>query len=309
MLQLTAAKAEDEGHVEALGCISSRGSEPLRPQSISLEEISRWEEVEATYLPAAAIAKAAPAAAPAAATTEASPAAPAAPAPVVAAKAAVAAADSVTAAQPAAASIKVDGEQPGTGPAAAASAVDASSSMAAGSPRVKHEQAADATPSAAGATPAAATAPALAATNGVLPDTVKTDGEKLGEPAAAAAAAAAEEVDPEEAKYHELFLKTLRKGPLKGPLRSGGGTAAADDGQGQEPKDAEPEEEEVLLYSDHEEEEEEAAKGAPGGPEGEAKGQNSKEDENEFQAKEQLANLSYFDLVKVGLGLIAVWFS
>lgn len=271
--------------MEALGCISSRSTDPPRPQSISLEEISRWQEVEAEYLPPGAVAK---------------PAAPA----VAAADASAAAAAPVPAES--AVATKVEGATEGTLDDSAAAASPPVSDV----PRVKCEpeagaadvpaptaaEAAAAGPVAA-AVPAPAAAIAASSTSPAGLDGVKSEG---GESRAAAATTTADEVDPEEAKYHELFLETLRKGRLKG--QSGPGDGGSGEGKGKASNEDEVEEEEVLLYSDHEEEEEEAAQAAEaaaGTGEGAASGQGKKDDDNEQQAKEQLANLSYFDLVKV----------
>lgn len=131
---------------------------------------------------------------------------------------------------------------------------------------------------------------------------VKTEGEQP-ESQAAVEAGAADEFDPKEAKYHELFLEMLRKDRLKESSRSKSGSSG--DGDGGQAQPGEEEEEEVLLYSDHEEEEEAAhladadAKAAENAA---ASNQGKPEDDNDAQAKEQLANLSYFDLVKVSCG-------
>lgn len=141
-------------------------------------------------------------------------------------------------------------------------------------------------------------------TSAIAHEEVKTEGEQP-ESKAAVETGAADEFDSKEAKYHELFLETLRKDRLKESSRSrSGGFGDGDGGQAQPGEDEE--EEEVLLYSDHEEEEEEAAHLADADTKAAenaaASNQGKPEDDNDAQAKEQLANLSYFDLVKVSCG-------
>ncbi|OEH75137.1 hypothetical protein cyc_00887 [Cyclospora cayetanensis] len=222
------AKAEDEGQVEALECISSRAAEPPRLQSISLEEISRWQEVEANYLPPAAVAKAAGAnaAVPPASTTEA-------------------------ATPPAAEGVKGEGEQQESLVAIESEETQAAAAacLSPDSPRVKQELEADAAaPSASvGAARQTASAGKTAAAQSAATDEgeggVKAEGEASeASTATALSLAGGEGPNDEDEKYHELFLETLRKE------------------------------------------------------------QNTAGEDNDTQAKEQLANLSYFDLVKrVGL--------
>ncbi|KAL8272150.1 hypothetical protein Esti_003919 [Eimeria stiedai] len=282
--ELSAAKAEGEGHVEALGCIAGRSTDPPRPQSISIDEISRWEEVEALFLPSAAAAAAKTAAAPAAA----------APAPAAAAG------------EASPARVKAEGEHPvaAAAPAAAATATAAQTEAAAGAAAGASSSSTSPSPSTAlrvkeeaaeeSAAAGAAGAAGGAVSSGPAAAEAKTDAE------ASTPAASAAEVDPDDSDYHQLFLETLRKGRPKGPPKGPPGSSSSPAGQHEGAGD---DEEEVLLYSDHEEEEEEAAAASGGGGPQEGEGlQKQKEDDNETQAKEQLANLSYFDLVKrVGL--------
>lgn len=286
--------------MEALGCISSRDSQPPRPQSISLEEISRWQEVEATYLPPGAVVKPAP--------------------PATAGGAAGACAAPTTAAAPESAERLADGTK--VEPAAEGSDCSSAATLPPTSDvsRVKREPTGGATdvPPAGVAEPASSGPAATAvASSGAAPTAassagaaqgVKGEGGQSQETAAVTPTqpetAAADEVDPEDAKYHELFLETLRKGRLKGRPDSGNSTHGK--GKGTASDEDEVEEEEVIIYSDHEEEEEEAAaqaaqaaQAAAAKAEGADSGKGKDDDDNGTQAKEQLANLSYFDLVKV----------
>ncbi|XP_026189640.1 uncharacterized protein LOC34617984 [Cyclospora cayetanensis] len=292
--ELSAAKAEDEGQVEALECISSRAAEPPRLQSISLEEISRWQEVEANYLPPAAVAKAA------------------------GANAAVAPASTTEAATPPAAEgVKGEGEQQESLVAMESEETQAAAAacVSSDSPRVKQELEADAAaPSASvGAARQTASAGKTAAAQSAATDEgeggVKAEGEASeASTATALSLAGGEGPNDEDEKYHELFLETLRKGRQKQLPRERGtkGGGGKEDKAEASSKDADVEEEEVLLYSDHEEEEEEAAaaaqEAAAAAEAAAALEQNTAGEDNDTQAKEQLANLSYFDLVKrVGL--------
>lgn len=234
-------------------------------KSISLEEIERWSEVEASFLPESAKQSAVRSEAPKTPSLQ----------------------------QP---SLKSHSEEEGASespslqesnsasPCPAVQKVSASEETESSSqmqmPGVKTE-----TPAAADSAPSATSEASV------------TQAEKDSPAEGPASSAEAGEDEDEEGKYHALFMAELKAATAKeAAAKEASAKAAKDKLQQREKAESEAEEEEPL-YSDHDDDDERpSAEDAAGDPTKAKEGAGE-----EDQAKEQLANLSYFDLVKVRL--------